>query len=161
MDKKFNEWNEIKKATHKIKKKVYFKERDIFFIRIGENIGFEQSGKGDMFLRPVIILKKFNNNFFMGIPLTTTTKEGIYYFEFEFTNKKSKAILSQIKSFDVKRIKHKIGVINQKDFKKLKEKIGNLYGYMLASSKDEDDPEGVCNKIIADEKLNVKKGNKS
>jgi len=144
VDKKFDTWNEVKKRTNSLKKKVYFKERDIFYIKLGENIGFEQSGKGDMFLRPVIILKKFNNNFFMGVPLTTTIKEGIYYFEFEFTNKKSNAILSQMKSFDAKRIKHKIGVINQIDFKNLKEKISDLYGVVLASSKDEDDPEGVC-----------------
>lgn len=128
MNKKFDEWNIVKKTTHKIKKRVYFKERDIFYIRIGENIGFEQSGKGEMFLRPVIILKKFNNDFFMGVPLTTTIKEGKYYFSFEFTTKKSNAILSQIRPFDVKRVKHKIGVINKEDFKKIKEKISNLYG---------------------------------
>lgn len=81
-----------------------------------------------MFLRPVIILKKFNNDFFMGVPLTTTIKEGKYYFSFEFTTKKSNAILSQIRPFDVKRVKHKIGVINKEDFKKIKEKISNLYG---------------------------------
>lgn len=128
MNSKFDNWNEIKKKTNSHKKKVYFKERDIFFIKIGENIGFEQSGKGDMFLRPVIILKKFNNDFFMGIPLSTTLKDGIYYFQFEFTNKKSNAILSQMKPFDAKRIKHKIGVINKENFKTLKEKISDLYG---------------------------------
>ncbi|MEA3227720.1 MAG: type II toxin-antitoxin system PemK/MazF family toxin, partial [Campylobacterota bacterium] len=114
------------------------------YIKIGENIGFEQSGKGDMFLRPVVVLKKFNNDFFMGVPLTTTLKKGIYYFEFEFTNKKSNAILSQMKPFDTKRIKHKIGVINKEDFKNLKARISDLYGVVLASPKDEDDPEGIC-----------------
>jgi len=148
MNKKFDDWNIVKKSTSKIKKKVYFKERDIFFIRIGENIGFEQSGKGDMFLRPVIVLKKFNNNFFMGVPLTTTIKENKYYFNFTFTNKKSSAILSQIRAFDSKRIKHKIGVINKNDFNKLKEKIGMLYADMLALPKDKDDPEGICNGIL-------------
>ena len=108
MYKKYDKWNEVKKQTSSIKKKVYFKERDIFYIKIGENIGFEQSGKGDMFLRPVVILKKFNNDFFMGIPLTTTLKEGLYYYQFEFTNKKSNAILSQMKSFDAKRIKQTV-----------------------------------------------------
>ena len=148
MNKKFDEWNSVKQTTSKIKRKVYFKERDIFFIRIGENIGFEQSGKGDMFLRPVIILKKFNNNFFMGVPLTTTIKDNKYYFNFTFTNKKSSAILSQIRAFDSKRIKHKIGVINKDDFSKLKEKIGMLYADMLALPKGKDDPEGICGNIL-------------
>jgi len=131
MYKDFDKWNEIKKSTNSSNRKVYFKERDIFYIKIGENIGFEQSGKGDMFLRPVVVLKKFNNNFFMGVPLTTTIK-------------KSNTILSQMKSFDIKRIKHKIGMISERDFIKLKSKITNLYGNMLASPKGEDDPEGVC-----------------
>ena len=125
--KKFDEWNQIKKSLHNSKKKVYFKERDIFFIKIGENVGFEQSGKGDVFLRPVIVLKKFNNSFFMGVPLTSTTKENRYYFSFEFKEKRSAAILSQVRAFDAKRIKHKIGMIHKDDFTKLKEKIVSLY----------------------------------
>ncbi len=149
MSKKFNDWNLVKQAINNQKKKVYFKERDIFFIRIGENIGFEQSGKGDMFLRPVIVLKRFNNNFFMGVPLTTTIKENKYYFNFKFTDKESSAILSQIRAFDSKRIKHKIGVINKNDFSELKKRIGMLYLDMLALPEGKDDPEGICESIIS------------
>jgi mRNA-degrading endonuclease toxin of MazEF toxin-antitoxin module len=149
MYKKYDEWNKIKKQTHNLKKKVYFKQRDIFFIRIGENIGYEQSGKGEDFLRPVVVLKKFNNDFFMGVPLTSTQKSGKYYFEFEFSSeKKSYAILSQMRAFDSKRIKHKIGMIHKEDFEILQEKIGKLYLDMLAPPKDGDDPEGICRSII-------------
>jgi len=145
MNQKFDNWNCLKKNINIKKKKVYFKERDIFYVRIGQNIGFEQSGKGEDFLRPVIILKKFNNNFFMGIPLTSTIKKGKYYYEFRFTPKQaSNAILSQMKPFDSKRIKHKIGVINKEDFKNLKEKLNKLYGNMLALPDGKDDPEGIC-----------------
>ncbi len=143
--KNFDQWNEIKKQTSVQKKKVYFKERDIFFIKIGENIGYEQSGKGEDFVRPVIVFKKFNNDFFMGVPLTSTSKSGKYYFEFEFLDDtKSYAILSQMRAFDSKRIKHKVGMIHHDDFEKLQEKIGKLYADMLAPSKDGDDPEGIC-----------------
>ncbi len=142
--KQFDKWNEVKKNLHTKKNKIFFKERDIFYIKLGENIGFEQSGKGDVFLRPVVILKKFNNSFFMGVPLTSTIKDGQYYFVFDFKNKKSNAILSQIRAFDTKRIKHKIGMINKNDFIKIKEKISELYNFKLAPSKDGDDPEGIC-----------------
>ena len=146
--KKFDEWNKVKKNIHKSKSKIFFKERDIFYIKMGENIGFEQSGKGDIFLRPAIVLKKFNNSFFMGVPLTSTIKDGKYYFTFEFKGKNSNAILSQIRPFDTKRIKHKIGMINKDYFKKLKEKIGKLYQYELAPLKNGDDPEGICSASI-------------
>ena len=35
---------------------VSFKERDIFWVSIGQNIGYEQNGKSDIFSRPVLIL---------------------------------------------------------------------------------------------------------
>lgn len=49
---------------------------------MGQNIGFEQNGKGDNFVRPVIILKKFNKNMFFGIPLSTQIKDGKFYYYF-------------------------------------------------------------------------------
>ena len=153
----FDSWNKIKKSTNIKKNRVYFKQRDIFYMKVGQNIGFEQSGKGDKFLRPVIVFKKFNNNFFVGIPLTTTIKNNRYYFNFSFTkNRQSSAILSQIRAFDSKRIQHKIGVINQKDFKNLQIKVQELYTDMLASPDSEDDPEGICKNIISKKRLNIK-----
>ena len=59
MSKKFDNWNEIKKTTETIGNVPQFKVREIYHTKIGENIGFEQSGKGDEFLRPVLILKRF------------------------------------------------------------------------------------------------------
>ncbi len=51
-------------------------------------------------------------------------KKSIYYFDFVFkADKKSVALLSQIKLFDCKRLDRKIGKINEEDFKKLKEKL--------------------------------------
>ena len=47
-----------------------FKEGKLWWCSIGMNIGVESTGKGERFTRP-IILKKFNTNSFIGIPLTT------------------------------------------------------------------------------------------
>jgi mRNA interferase MazF len=47
--KKFDDRNFVKKETDAIGEKVYFKERDIFWTRVGENIEFEQNGKGEEF----------------------------------------------------------------------------------------------------------------
>jgi len=121
--KNFNQWNEVKKSIES-KNKVYFHQRDIFYAHVGENVGYEQSGKGDSFVRPLLIYKKFNNSVFLGIPLSTTDKRGDYYFPFGFqANKMSVAILSQIKLFDCKRLDRKIGKMSQEDFEKLKEKL--------------------------------------
>lgn len=42
-------------------------QRDIFWVRIGHNVGFEQIGKGEHFTRPVLVLKKFNKRLFVSV----------------------------------------------------------------------------------------------
>ena len=98
----FDKWNEIKKQTHKENILVGFKDRDIFYIKMGQNIGFEQNGKGNEFVRPIIILKKFNKEI-----------ENI-------------ALLSQMRLYSTNRLLNKIGVINKEDCEKLKVKFKSL-----------------------------------
>lgn len=124
--KDFIDWHEIKNNIEKKEQRLNFKIRDVLFCSIGENVGFEQDGRGEEFLRPVVVIKKFNNEVFWGVPLTRTDKKGKYYFSFSLNNETSVAILSQIRLFDAKRIKYKIGMINDKDFSILKEKIRQL-----------------------------------
>lgn len=127
MPKKFTSWNNIKINIEKKKEKIYFKEREIYWANIGENIGFEQGGKGDDFTRPLLIFKKFSNNIFFGIPLSTKRKNGTFFFEFIFKdNKISTALLVQAKMYDVKRLDKKIGKISVEDFKRLKIKFNEL-----------------------------------
>ena len=124
--KDFDSWNNIKKQLNDKKTKVFFKERDIFYISFGKNIGYEQDGKGENFERPVIVLRKFNNNVFLCVPLTTKPKDNQFYYTFVFGSKKNGAILSQIKLIDSKRLVNKKGVISKNDFNDLKRKISKL-----------------------------------
>ena len=127
--KQFNEWNEVKKRTESKKIIATFKERNIYWANLGENIGFEQNGKGTEFMRPLLIFKKFSNNMFFGIPLSTQRKkEGSFFFEFSFKDDDiSTALLVQGKLFDVKRLDRKIGKISIEDFGKLKLKFKGLF----------------------------------
>ena len=124
--KKFDIWNDVKKTTEEETKKVYFKERDIFWMKIGENIGNEQNGKGDKFQRPVLVVKKYSTQMFLGIPLSTTPKDGSFFFQFDFIGGRSTALLVQHKLFSSKRCMKKIGKIDESSFKKLKEKLIEL-----------------------------------
>ena len=120
MEEIFDKWNEVKKIR-------LFKQRDIFFINMGQNVGFEQNGKGENFVRPIIILKKITNQMFLGIPLSSQLKKGDWFFEFEFDTKddvsRNIAIIPQIKMFSSRRLLNKIGVIKTKDFEILKQKV--------------------------------------
>ncbi len=125
--KKFDNWNEVKKQIETEPLGRHYKDREIYYVKIGENIGFEQSGKGKEFIRPVLVLKKFNKAFFYGVPLSTTKKRGKYYFEFNFIDgKTSITILSQVKPFDAKRLLNKIGMMKQEDFAKIKNGIRKI-----------------------------------
>jgi len=123
----FDLLNEVKKETNKKNYPLHFKEREIYFIRVGKNIGFEQNGKGEYFLRPVLVLRKFSKYFFVGIPLTSQAKEDMFHFKFSFrNNKRSYAILSQIRAFDANRLERKIGKMNNDDFLELKKRLKEL-----------------------------------
>ena len=125
--KQYDEWNEVKKQVDERKISINFKEREIYWVSIGENIGFEQNGKGQEFARPIIIIKKLNKQLFFGVPLSTTIRDGSYFYNFEFLkNLKSSALLVQAKVFDIKRANQKLGMINKKDFTELKKKLGEL-----------------------------------
>lgn len=107
MEKDFQEWHNQKRHIEHERPRVFFKEREIWLCHLGENIGFEQDGREDGFLRPIIVLKKF--------------------FAFSFNGKEvSVAILSQIRLVDAKRLKYKMGDMREIDFGSLKAKIRQL-----------------------------------
>ncbi len=122
----FDRWNLKKKAINQIQSRKTIKERDVFFLSIGENIGYEQNGKGKDFLRPVLVYKKFSSKVFLGIPLTSKFKEGKFYATFTLRAKSSVAILSQIRLFDAKRISYYHGRISIHNFQNVKQKLIEL-----------------------------------
>ncbi|NOQ29798.1 MAG: sulfate adenylyltransferase subunit CysN [Helicobacteraceae bacterium] len=124
----FNIWNDKKQIIHNNNEKyIKFRERDILFLSVGQNIGYEQYGKGDEFLRPVLVYKKFNSRTFLGIPLSSKEKSGSYYFSFNYTKDTiSTANFSQMKTFDIKRVKYRSGYIKAPEFEKLSKKLIKL-----------------------------------
>lgn len=131
----FNKWNSKKQELDSEKIHFKFRERDIFFMHLGVNIGFEQNGGKD-FLRPVVVYKKFNKHVFLGIPLTSKIKVDKFHYEFNYIDDtKSFAILSQIRLFDIKRAKYRDGTIKEQDFYKLQDKLLKLIVTPLESPK--------------------------
>lgn len=127
MKKDFNKWNEKKIVVNDIGSLPFFHEREIWFCFLGINVGFEQDGIGEDFQRPVVIIKKFNNEIFWAIPLSKTKKRGKYYFDFPFNKAiTSVAILSQIKLIDARRLSYKIGEIDEENYLNLIKKLKAL-----------------------------------
>ena len=62
MIKRFIEWIYAKIVIDKKERTVHIKECEVYWCILGENIGDEENGKGEGFKRPVLVIKKFNNN---------------------------------------------------------------------------------------------------
>src|SRR5438552_937336 len=80
MKKDFDRWNEIKKVNDATDDdaRLFYREGEIWWIRLGKNIGYELDGKDREFTRPVIVLKKYNQYSFLALPLTTKSKANPY-----------------------------------------------------------------------------------
>ncbi len=124
MEKEFLSWHLIKKELHERKIRPFFNEMEVWFTFVGVNVGDEEDG-GDDFIRPVLIIKKFNQNLFWGISLTKTKRIGTYYLTFRLTSESedSVAILSQFKLYDAKRLAYRIGAVAGDTMNDIKQKI--------------------------------------
>lgn len=60
--KKFQGWFTIKEQIDTSQDRPLFNEGQIWWCQIGENVGDEENGEGSNFMRPVIVIKKFNRN---------------------------------------------------------------------------------------------------
>ena len=112
----YDAWNNIKKKSNTEENRVGFKEREIFWVRVGQNIGAEEFGKGKEFQRPVLIVRKLTSRIFFGIPLTSTLKDDDYFHTFSYKSKKgmkkNSAMILQLKTFDKNRLMGRMGMID-------------------------------------------------
>lgn len=127
MVKNFDQWNNQKKKINKSEKLPFFHEWEFWWANVWLNIWREQDWKWEKNLRPVVILKKFNKNIFLWIPLTSNNKWWKYYYWFNFNWKFSNAILSQIRLFDSKRLFELKWKINKDDLLNIKKEIKKLF----------------------------------
>jgi mRNA interferase MazF len=124
MIKRFLEWIGLKEKLHNGNyAPPLFKEGEIWWCAVGENVGIEINGKGRVFSRPVFVYKKLSREGFLGIPLSTKSKAGTWYVEVTFQEKISVANLAQVRVFSVSRMFDKIGALDEKDSGKIKKRI--------------------------------------
>lgn len=117
-DQLFDEWNRLQKDIHKSIRNDFFYEREIWWCSLGMNIGSEQNGKNDQFERPVLILKKYNKDMAFVLPLTTSSKKGVYNARIN-TLGNSSVILSQARTVSSKRFLRKIATMSVQDYLKI------------------------------------------
>ena|SRR3989344_8869742 len=130
MLKKFLEWIGIKERLHTAEHKPpFFREGELWWCHVGENVGNEINGKGERFTRPVYIFKKYDRYSFLGLPLTTKDKSGTWYVRIVFQHKKPQTIvLSQGRVFDYRRLKEKMGEAGKSERQEINQAYAKLHG---------------------------------
>lgn len=128
MIKRFLEWIGLKEKLHgQSHQPPLFKENEIWWCHIGENIGVEINGKSEIFTRPIFIFKKYDRYSFFGLPLSTKNKVGSWYSPIYFMGKSQIVILSQCRVFDYKRLKERVGELEIVEVSKIRERYFALH----------------------------------
>jgi len=124
MNKDFNAWNVKKIETETQDKVIIFYEREVWWSVIGINLGVEINGKHALFLRPSIVIRKFNKDMALVVPTTTQDKNNKYYLKVMGEDMKTyNTCLSQIRTISTKRLVRKIGMITHTDYLNLVERL--------------------------------------
>lgn len=123
----FDQRNNVKKLLHlKDASNIYFREGDIWWCSIGQNIKSESNGKWTEFRRPILVLKKLSNDSCIAIPLSTRQKAGTWFYEYDFWWEKYTALLYQIKMIHKNRFQRKLWELDNKDFENIKKRLKDL-----------------------------------
>ena len=129
MEKDFDRWNKLKKSINATddSKRVYFHEGDIWWARLGVNVGFEIDGKHSNFARPVIVLRKYNQYSFLALPLTTSGRANRWRIGIgAVAGKKAFAVLSQLRNLDSLRLYQKVGHLDAELLSTLKKTASHM-----------------------------------
>ncbi len=103
-DKDFNNWHNLKSNIQKRNAaRVFIQQGAVWLMSVGVNVGSEIDGKGRDFARPVIVIRRINNETFYGISVSSRIVEDFYRVKFNMADQGRIALLSQIRSFDKKR----------------------------------------------------------
>ncbi len=126
--KNYDLWNEKKKELNarSLPDDVFFLEREIWWASLGVNVGSEIDGKGKDFLRPILIVRKFNEDLMWAVPITSTCKEMSYFWRIDFGRIRGVASLLQLRLVSINRLFELVARLEEDEFVKIRQMIADL-----------------------------------
>ena len=92
---------------------------------MGKNIGIEQNGSITDFVRPILVVKKFNNQMFWVVPLSGKQKRLDFYYNFTDPQRMVvSAILAQLRMMSTKRFMRKMYTLAANHYIRIRESLG-------------------------------------
>lgn len=123
--KNFELWTLQKKTLENEECDTFGHSREIWWCSLGLNIGAEIDGKNENFERPVIIIKAYNAQTVLVLPLTSKVKNDKFHFKIQTYQKTVWAKLTQVKVISTKRLLRKVDILDEVQFIELLTKWKN------------------------------------
>ena len=126
--KDFDGWNFKKKKIDSFKNFQHPKEKEIWWCRVGINVGTEIYGKGQEYTRPVLVINSDSPESCIVIPITSKVKGNKYSHVIKTDDGLfHTAVLFQIRHVDKRRFKEKIYILSDDEYFKVREIFNTLY----------------------------------
>lgn len=122
--KEFDDWNKNKKLLEQMQGKAYAHPREIWWCSLGINVGAEVDGKNENFERPVLVIKVYNKETLLILPITSKIKEDRFHYKITY-NKRQRALsayikLTQARVISNKRLLRKVDTLDPKVFSEIR-----------------------------------------
>ncbi|HAS84859.1 MAG TPA: hypothetical protein DCS23_02150 [Candidatus Yonathbacteria bacterium] len=131
MKKEFDAWNSQKKNLGDSGKKAYAYPREVWWCALGVNVGAEVDGKNENFERPVLVVRVYNKETMLVLPITSKEKLDGFHYEIQIQAKNSKTEeeytkpvwikLTQARVISNNRLLRKVDTVNQSEFDRVVE----------------------------------------
>ncbi|KKU49795.1 MAG: hypothetical protein UX71_C0005G0008 [Parcubacteria group bacterium GW2011_GWA1_47_10] len=126
MKKDFDNWNRRKKQLHNSEVIIDAHPREVWWCSFGVNIGAETDGGDKNFERPCLILKVYNRETMLALPITGKAKPDDFHYKIIVTRKKPNSEelekrdawvkLTQSRVISNKRLLRKVDMIPEAEF---------------------------------------------
>jgi mRNA-degrading endonuclease toxin of MazEF toxin-antitoxin module len=123
MQKDFDQWFKIKSKLEERNCSILFKEGEVWWCSIGVNTKQESCGKGGLFKRPVLVIKRLSKELCIIIPLTSKHKRGTWFFNLKSTKLNSTFLLYQIRLISTARLTKRFVTLPSNQFNEIKKRL--------------------------------------
>ena len=120
MEKDFDSWNKRKKEINEFPINRFVHPREVWWCSIGINIGAEIDGKNENFERTVIVMKVYNTETLLVLPITSKPKDDEFHHKITTDQKTVWVKLTQPRVISSKRLLRKVDVLHEEEFEALR-----------------------------------------
>ncbi len=120
IQKDFDGWMARKKMINAMPGTAFAHPREIWWCSFGVNVGAEIDGKNDNYERPVIVIKVYNKETLLVLPITSKQKDDKFHHKINADKKTVWVKLTQHRVISNKRLIRKIDVLAEAEFDVLK-----------------------------------------